>query len=70
MGNDIQGNIAADLDKDESVTVYLTMPERQALERLSERTGISMSDLAGGWIWPQLKQRGLLPESYARPPGR
>ena len=67
--NDIHFNMENDMGKSESVTVYLTPAEKDALERYSDDFGTAMSDLCGGWIWPQLKQAGYLPEGYYRPAG-
>ena len=69
MPNDVLFNIENDLDKDQRVTVYLTLPEKEALRKYADAIGSSESDVAGGWIWPRLKQMGLLPEGYSRPPG-
>ena len=69
MANDIQSNLAHDLDKDEVVAAYLTKIEKDALYRYSKSTGISMSDLAGDWIWRGLKAAYQLPEWYSRPTG-
>ena len=69
MANDILFNTAHDMDKDEVVAAYLTKAEKDALYRYSKETGISMSDLAGGWIWRGLKAAYQLPENYSRPTG-
>lgn len=67
--SDVQFNIVNDMDKDESVTVYLTDPEKDALRQYADEMGSSMSDLAGAYIWKGLKRDYRLPEDYARPPG-
>ena len=67
--NDIAFNVENDLDKDFQVTVYLTKPEREALERETEKQDSTMSDVAGGYIWRGLKAAYQLPEYYSRPSG-
>ena len=67
--SDIAYNMENDLDKDETVTVYLTLPEKDALREYAEVIGSSMSDVAGAYIWKGLRWDGRLPADYSRPDG-
>ena len=68
--NSIQDNLANDLNKDYACTVYLTRPERDALEQYCRDYKISHSDYIGRCVWHSLKAAQYLDPGYYRPVGR
>ena len=53
--NNIRYNLEHDQDKDASITVYMTVPMREAIEAFADRTQQSLSDACGGLLLESLK---------------
>ena len=68
--NSIQDNLDHDLNKDYRCTVYLTRPERDALEAYCRQFNLTHSDAAGDFIWKALKMTQFMDPGYFRPTGR
>ena len=55
--HNIRYNIENDQDKDKSITVYMTVPMREALEAFADRTQQSLSVACNGLILESLRNR-------------